>query len=130
MAQSVSGNPLRAFAERYTEAWCSQQPSAVAAFFAPHGSLTVNDGAPAVGRDAITELAQSFMTTFPDLKVMMDELWIGPDGAEYHWTLTGTSQRRAVRISGVEKWTIGSDGLIAASRGYFDADEYRKQLGE
>ncbi len=34
----------------------------------------------------------------------------------------------AVRISGFERWTIGTDGLIAASQGNFDEVEYRRQL--
>ena len=29
---------LRAFAERYTAAWCSMDPAAVAAHYAPEGS--------------------------------------------------------------------------------------------
>lgn len=34
----------------------------------------------------------------------------------------------SVRISGIEEWTIGVDGLIAASLGHFDASEYQRQL--
>jgi len=33
-----------------------------------------------------------------------------------------------VRISGFEVWKIGEDGLIAESRGHFDAAEYQRQL--
>lgn len=80
---------LQDFATRYTAAWCSQDPARVAAFFSPGASLTVNEGAPAVGRSEITELARSFMTTFPDLKVVMDSLLLQEDGAEYHWALIG-----------------------------------------
>jgi len=65
---------LRNLAERYTAAWCSQNPESVAAFYSDQGSLRVNDGAPAVGRDASAEVAQSFMTAFPDLCVVMDDL--------------------------------------------------------
>jgi hypothetical protein len=32
---------IRAFAERYTAAWCSRDPVAVAAFFSTDGSLTI-----------------------------------------------------------------------------------------
>ena len=46
---------LTDFAKRYAEAWCSQNPESVAAFFAENGSLSVNDGPPAVGRAAIAE---------------------------------------------------------------------------
>jgi uncharacterized protein (TIGR02246 family) len=51
---SVDLDRLRAFAERYTAAWCSLDPALVAEHFAPDGSLTINDGAPSVGRAAIT----------------------------------------------------------------------------
>jgi hypothetical protein len=41
------------FAQRYTAAWCSQEPASVAAHYSPAGSLTINDGEPSVGRAAI-----------------------------------------------------------------------------
>jgi hypothetical protein len=65
---------LRDFAAHYTAAWCSQNPESVAAFFSPDASLRVNEDPAAVGRDAITQVAQSFMTAFPDLSVMIDDL--------------------------------------------------------
>jgi uncharacterized protein (TIGR02246 family) len=52
---------LDKFAARYAKAWCSQDPDSVAAFFAENGSLTVNDGPPAVGRSAIAEVVRGFM---------------------------------------------------------------------
>jgi uncharacterized protein (TIGR02246 family) len=124
---------LRSFAEAYTAAWCSQNAASVAAHFAEDGSLSVNEEAPAVGREAITAVARGFMTTFPDLKVFLDELRLEDDRAVYHWTLTGTNTGpggtgRAVRLSGYEIWQMGADGLIANSRGNFDADDYRRQL--
>jgi hypothetical protein len=105
----------------------------VATFFSPSASFTVNNGVPAVGRSEITELAQSFMTTFPDLQVVMDDLRVRADCPEYHWTLIGTNtgpggSGHRVRISGFERWQIGTDGLIAASQGQFDASDYRRQL--
>jgi uncharacterized protein (TIGR02246 family) len=59
---------LKDVAQRYTAAWCSQDPASVAAFFLPNGSLRVNNDDPTLGRDAITEVARRFMTAFPDLK--------------------------------------------------------------
>ncbi len=120
---------LDEFARSYTEAWCSQDPARVAEHYAPDGSLTINGGAPSVGREAITEAARSFMTAFPDMQVLMDEL----RGNEYHWTLVGTNTGpggtgKRVRISGYEEWSIGSDGLIAASLGHFDEAEYARQI--
>jgi predicted ester cyclase len=129
---------LRDFAERYTAAWCSQNAASVAAFFSVNGSLSVNGSVPAVGRDAITDVAQSFMTAFPDLRVALDQVLERRDRAEYHWTeyhwtLTGTNTGpqgtgHAVRISGFEVWQIGTDGLIASSLGHFDSTDYDRQL--
>ena len=126
---------LRDFATRYTAAWCSQNPASVAAFFSQDGSLRVNDDPPAVGRDAVTRVAQSFMTAFPDLSVVMDDLLLRGDEAEYYWTLTGTNTGpggtgHRVRISGFEKWRMRRDGLITSSQGHFDAVDYRRQLEE
>jgi uncharacterized protein (TIGR02246 family) len=124
---------LRDFARRYTAAWCSHDASSVASFYAPSGSLTINGGTPAVGRTAIVEAAQGFMTAFPDLQVLMDDLVIQGDRAEYHWTLIGTNTGpggagHRVQISGFEAWKIGPDRLIAESRGTFDSAEYQRQL--
>jgi uncharacterized protein (TIGR02246 family) len=129
----MEGDELTQFAADYTEAWCSQDPSSVAAFFAEGGSLTINDGEPSVGREAITEAARGFMTAFPDLVVSMDAIESEGTRAVYRWTLTGTNTGpggtgNAVRISGYEEWTLGEDGLIAASKGHFDQAEYDRQL--
>ena len=129
----MDGAGLRDFSDRYTEAWCSQDASSVAAFFSPGGSLTINDGVPAVGREAITASAQAFMTAFPDMVVTCDGVTLDEGDAIYHWTLTGTNTGpggtgRAVCISGYEEWTFGEDGLVQASLGHFDADEYQRQL--
>ena len=124
---------LRDFAERYTAAWCSQDAASVAAFYSPDGSLSINDGAPAVGRSAIAETVQSFMIAFPNLRVILNEVTTRDDHARYHWTLTGTNTgpggtSHTVRISGFERWRFGEDGLIASSQGHFDSADYQRQL--
>lgn len=129
----MNADELNEFGTRYTAAWCSQNAASVAAFFAESGWLSINDGAPAVGRAGITASAQSFMTDFPDLVVAMDDVVPQGNRARYRWTLTGTNTGpegtgRKVRIQGHEEWTIGADGLIAESRGRFDAADYQRQL--
>jgi predicted ester cyclase len=120
---------LRDFAKRYTGAWCSQNASSVAAFFAVNGSLSVN-GAPALGRRAITEVAQGFMTAFPDLRLLMDDILMQGERAVYHWTFigTGTGTGHRVRFSGYQVWKFGEDGLIAEPQGHFDAAAHQRQL--
>ena len=124
---------LHDFASRYAKAWCSQNPESVAAFFAENGSLSVNDGPPAVGRAAIAEMAQGFMRDLPDMIVTMDDVTHHSDGTKFHWTLTGTNTGpggtgKRVRISGYELWKFDPDGLIAKSKGHFDSAEYERQL--
>jgi uncharacterized protein (TIGR02246 family) len=123
---------LRDFAKRYTAAWCSQNAASVAAFFAPNGSLSVN-GAPAVGRAAIAEVARGFMTAFPDMQLTMDNILIHGDRANYHWTFIGTNTGPGgtgsrARFSGFEEWKFATDGLITESQGHFDAADYQRQL--
>jgi predicted ester cyclase len=108
-------------------------PESVAAFFAENGSLSVNDGPPAVGRPAIAEVARGFMRDLPDMVVTLDDVSRNSDGTTFHWTLTGTNTGpggtgKRVRISGYELWRLDNGGLIGNSQGHFDAAEYERQL--
>lgn len=128
----MTTDKLNEFAINYTAAWNSQNAASVSAFFAKDGSLSVN-GSPAIGREAITAVAQGFMTAFPDMELIMGDLKIQPDQITYHWTFVGTNTGpdgtgNAVRFSGYEEWTFRGDGLIAKSMGHFDDEEYQYQL--
>ncbi len=130
---SMNAETVKAFATRYTAAWCSQNAASVADHFAADGSLKINAGEPAVGHEAITASAQAFMSAFPDMVVRMDSLVLEEGRTEYHWTLTGTNtgpggSGKPVHISGYEEWTMSSDGLIQTSLGHFDEQEYARQL--
>ena len=127
--QMDEDSELTKFAQRYAEAWCSQDPEKVAAFYAKSGSIRVNGGPPV----PIAEVARGFMRDFPDMVVTLDKLENTPSGTEFHWTFTGTNTGpggtgNRVRISGYELWQINSDGLIGDSKGHFDAAEYERQL--
>ena len=129
----MTSDELRKFAQRYAKAWCSQNPENIARFFAENGSLSINNGPPAIGRASIAREAQAFMTTFPDMVVTFDKLESRGDLTAFHWTLSGTNTGAGgtgnkVRISGYELWRIGNNGLIAESQGHFDAAEYERQL--
>jgi nuclear transport factor 2 (NTF2) superfamily protein len=125
----VTVEQIEQLAQGYTEAWCSRDPARVAAYYAPGGTIAVNSGEPA----AIADVADGFITAFPDIEVFMDGLVIRDDDVvEYRWTFTGTSAEtgRWVRITGFEEWTLDADGSIAESRGHFDQAEYDRQLRE
>ena len=121
------------FAARYTEAWCSHDAPATASSFAEDGTIAVNGGTPAVGREEIAELVQGFYDAFPDAVVIMDAVRGAGDTAVYLWTFEGTNTGPGgtgsrVRFSGWEAWTFSSDGLVKRSVGTFDTSEYERQL--
>src|SRR5262245_44633682 len=129
----MSLSSLTAFGRRYARAWCSQDPDKVAAFFAEDGSLKVNDGKPAKGREAIAGVAREYMTAFPDLHVSMKGLTREGRGIVFHWSLLGNNtgpggKGHRVEIDGLEIWRMDDEGLIAESHGEFDAVNYAHQM--
>jgi len=124
---------LKTFGKSYAQAWCSQRPDFVSLFYAESGSLNVNNGIPAVGRDQITKTVESYMTAFPDIIVMMDSLVTTSEGMKFYWTFTGTNTGpngtgKNVKVKGFEFWQLSDDGLIKVSKGSYDAEEYAKQV--
>jgi len=45
------------------------------------------------------EVARSFMTAFPDMRVVMGNLLMKNDRTEYHWTLIGTNTGPVSRVN-------------------------------
>jgi uncharacterized protein (TIGR02246 family) len=124
---------LTEFATRYAEAWSGQDPKAFASFYAENGTLTINDGAPSVGRDAVEQTARDFMTAFPDMVVQLEELSRDGDRVSFYWHWTGTNTGpggtgNAVDLKGHEEWTLDDNGLILESLGHLDEAEYQRQL--
>ncbi|MFT5259626.1 MAG: hypothetical protein ACI9J2_000532 [Saprospiraceae bacterium] len=118
---------------RCSKAWSSQDAEGMAACYEENGQQSINDGVPAIGRENLTAVAASYMEAFPDLQVSLDQLLVAGDACFFIWTLTGTNTGPsgtgdAVRVSGIEVWEMGESGLIASSKGYYDAEAYQQQL--
>lgn len=121
------------FGQKYTAAWNSKQPEKMAAFYAEDGTLTVNNGTPAVGRKQLAETAQSYMEAFPDMVLTMDSLTAEKETYRYYWTFKGTNTGpggtgNKVDFSGFEEWSMNAEGLVQKSIGTYDAEDYQKQL--
>ncbi len=121
------------FARRYTEAWCSHDPDRVASFYATDGRIVINDGEPSNGRAAVAEMARGFFDGFPDLVVRMDKIRTSGSYCVYLWSLEGTNSGpdgtgNRVQVSGWEYWRMSDDGLVAESKGHFDAEDFQRQL--
>ena len=134
------GNPLtslatvRSMAEEYSAAWCNRDAGAVASFFAPEGSRTINGGRPAKGRDGDRGLGAGVHDGLPrsrgharqpcgprrSFRVLVDAHRhdnSGPGGMGY-----------PVKISGKETWRLNGDGDIVESQGRFDQADYDRQV--
>ncbi len=124
---------VEVFARSYAQVWCSQRPNFVSSFFAEDGELSVNNGKPAKGTEAISNVAKGYMDAFPDMIVTMDSLIATSDKTKFYWTLVGTNNGtngtgNKVKISGFEEWMLNDEGLIQESKGHFNEKEYRRQL--
>lgn len=105
----------------------------VARHCAESGTLAINGGEPATGREALAGVAASFMTSFPDRVLTFDGLAFEEGRILYHWTFRGTNtgpggHGNAVDFSGYESWKFDEAGLIDHSIGTFDEEEYQGQL--
>lgn len=124
---------MHRFGRDYTTAWNSRNPARMASFYATDGSLTINNGVPSVGTEAIAATARSFMEAFPDMVLTMDSLVDEGDTFRYHWTFEGTysgpgGNGNHVLFSGFERWSLNEDGKVKSSVGTFDAADYNRQL--
>jgi uncharacterized protein (TIGR02246 family) len=116
-------------AEAYTAAWNSGSPDAVAQFFAADGNIVINRGTPWTGHKGVAEMAAGFFADIPDLTLVCDDVRTAGSHVAYFWTFTGThvSTNSPVRIVGWEEWDLDGELKVAASRGWYDADEYSRQ---
>ncbi len=123
---------VREMAARYAEAWSSRSSEAVASFFADTGRVSINNAEPLMGRRAITDKAEDFMSEFSDLVMTLDEIRSAGQNAVFLWTLTGTHSEtgKPISIRGWDEWWLSEELLVEISRGRFDELEYDRQITE
>lgn len=125
-----STDQIRKMAADYTAAWNSGSPEAVAGFFAETGEIVINRGEPWIGRAKIAEMAAGFFADVPDLALTCDEIRPAGDHALYLWTFRGhhAETGHPLEVRGFEEWDLTDGPTVAASRGWFDADDYARQV--
>jgi uncharacterized protein (TIGR02246 family) len=119
-------------AAAYTAAWNSGSPEAVAAFYARDGQIVINRGTPWIGRKGLVDMAAGFFADVPDLELVCDAVRCAGNHVVYLWTFTGThaSTRNPLRVVGWEEWDLDAELKVAASRGWYDADDYARQAAQ
>lgn len=125
-------SPVRAIklAQAYTAAWNTHSPEAVAAFFAETGAIVINKGEPWKGRDGVARMAAGFFADVQGLTLECDSVRAAEDHVVYMWTFTGThtGTKNRLSISGWEEWDLDDENKIVASRGWYDAEDYARQV--
>jgi len=127
---TISPEAVAKIAQGYTAAWNSKSAEAVASFYAEDGEIVINRGDVWRGRNGVAEMASGFYADVPDLTLTCDDIRCAGNKAVFLWTFTGhdanTGKRLTVR--GWEEWSLGGDLLVKSSRGWFDADDYARQV--
>lgn len=131
-------------ARRYIEAINKKDPSGFAALFAQDAVLHDPFFPEATkGRDAVRSMIDGILRAFPDMtwEQVGDPIEAGGRAALV-MAVRGTNDGplsmpagevpptgKAISFETAVLWTIGSDGLIAEERSYFDATGVAAQLG-
>jgi uncharacterized protein (TIGR02246 family) len=117
-------------AQDYTAAWNSKSAARVASFFAEDGQIVINRGEPWQGRERIAEMATGFFTDVPDLSLRCDEIRCAGSHALYVWTFTGHDAKTGhpLAVRGWEEWDLDDALKVQSSRGWYDADDYARQV--
>jgi uncharacterized protein (TIGR02246 family) len=126
----ISPDDLARMAKDYTAAWNSRSAAAVAAFFREDGEIVINRGEPWRGRTRVQDMAAGFYADVPDLSLTCDDIRLSGTHALYVWTFTGHDAKtgKPLTVRGWEEWELDDDLKVAASRGWFDAEDYARQV--
>ncbi len=127
---AVSRGQALELAEAYTAAWNTGSPEAVAAFYSLNGSIVINNGEPWKGRSGVAQMAGGFFADVPDLSLVCDGVRCAGDHVVYLWTFIGTHSgtKNPLSISGWEEWDVDAHLEVTASCGWFDAEDYARQV--
>jgi uncharacterized protein (TIGR02246 family) len=126
----IDHDAAKALAEAYTAAWNTGSPGAVAAFYAADGSIVINRGDPWEGRARVADMAAAFFADVHDMKVFCDSVRCAGDHVAYLWTFTGrhAGTGHPLRVVGWEEWDLDAEHKVKASRGWYDAQDYARQV--
>jgi uncharacterized protein (TIGR02246 family) len=121
---------MQQVAVAYTDAWNSGSAEAVAKFYAPDGRIVINRGEPWEGRPGVARMAAGFFADVPDLHLVCDDVRMAGDHVIYLWTFTGhhAASGKRLRVVGWEEWDVDADLLVKSSLGWYDADDYARQI--
>ncbi|RZW12885.1 MAG: nuclear transport factor 2 family protein [Desulfobulbaceae bacterium] len=127
---SFDQKSLEDLASSYTKAWNSKVPENVAACHVPDSRITINLGEPSIGHEGLTAMAAGFHADVPDLVLQNEGIRSAGSHVVYLWRFTGhhAETGNPLNVGGWEEWELNDDMKITSSLGWFDADDYQRQV--
>ena len=121
---------LEDLAARYVAAWNSKVPEHVADFHTSKSQIVINRGEPSVGHEGVTAMAAGFHADVPDMLLRSDGIRAAGNHAVFMWTFTGHDAQTGnpLEISGWEEWELNGELKVTSSLGWYDAEEYQRQI--
>ncbi|MGR3616223.1 MAG: ester cyclase [Paracoccaceae bacterium] len=127
---SFSQSQLDDLAQRYTAAWNSKVPENVAVFHQPSSQIVINCGDPSKGHEGLTAMAAGFHADVPDLHLSCEGIRGSGSHVIYVWTFTGhhAETGNPLNVKGWEEWELDGEMKVTSALGWFDGDEYERQV--
>jgi hypothetical protein len=122
----VNSTKIADLAKSYAAAWTARDGFDIAQHFEPTGQLIVN-GSPATNPKSIADVAQGFITLFPDLHYMADDTRIAGANTLQSWTLYGhhSETNAFIKLSGWTTFTVSDAGKIQTAHMFYDPTEMK-----
>jgi len=127
---SFERKSIESLAAAYTTAWNTGSSESVAAYYAENGEIVINRGTPWRGSSGIAKMAAGFFADVSGMKLTCDGVRCSGSHVIYLWTFTGHAAMtgNALTVHGWEEWDVGDDLKVKASRGWYDAEDYARQV--
>jgi uncharacterized protein (TIGR02246 family) len=129
---TVNQNDCQELVKNHINAWNTWDPEKVASTYAPDAIFIINRGDPMNGRADISEMAAGFMAEFPDMRLTCDTVQLADGHMVYTWTFEGhhIETKNLARFKGWEEWDLDENLQVTKSLGWYDAQEYERQVVE
>ena len=125
MSETATESDVQAIQQRYSEAWNSHDPDAIAALHTEDTRFCTHGAGPAAeGREAMRTTAAETFAQFPEFASKPIRTLFGPD----HWIIEWKMQNADLSVDCVDIISL-EDGLVKTKDTYFDFAQLQVAMG-
>jgi len=131
---TMSPGDLKSFGKKYAEAWSSHNPDNVLALHSETSRLSVNDGEPAIGKQAIRKIVQGFIESYPDLHIQVNDVVEKQNKIIFYCNVIATNSGpggtgNKINMEVQEFWTFDENCKFIEINAYDDQEKFARHLG-